>query len=203
MKYLSNLVNVLKGFMSGIEKNVLLWTPLNITSAAIQEAIDSLNAKEAEIAEAKRQLAAKTSEARALEDTITLYVTKLENFAYAIHTGTPEKLIEYGLQLRKTAKSKNVPVQKPTVTLEDDTDGAGFIVSTIRDADAAMYEWHKGIAADVGKTDAIPAMTLYKTTHKTSFVDDDIIKGQRVFYKVRAVNHAGAGPWSEPVSKVQ
>jgi len=38
-------------------------------------------------------------------------------------------------------------------------------------------------------------MTLFKTTRKISFVDDDVVKGQRVFYKVRAVNPAGVGPW--------
>ena len=46
-------------------------------------------------------------------------------------------------------------------------------------------------------------MKLYKTTTKTPFVDDDVFKGVRYFYKVRAINAAGEGPWSEAVSRVQ
>jgi len=203
MKYLTDLVIWLREFMSGIVKNASLWAAENITEAAIQQKIDAMNAKETEVAEAKRQYSTKLMEARALQDETSLYATKLENFAYAFHAGTPEKLAEYGLQPRKGPKSRNVPVQKPVVTLEDDTDGVGFIVSTIKDFDATMYEWYKGVAVDAGKTDVIPAMTLFKTTQKISFVDDDVVKGQRVFYKARAVNPAGVGPWSEPVSKVQ
>jgi len=203
MKYLSDLAKGLKALMNGIVKNVSLWAAENITAAAVQQIIDEIITKEAEVAELKRLLSVKSMEARTLQDKASQLNTKLENFAYAIHTDTPEKLVDYGLQPRKGPKPKNVPVQKPTVTLEDDTDGVGFIISTIKDADATMYEWYKGIAADASKTDVIPAMMLYKTTQKISFVDDDVVKGQRVFYKVRAVNPAGVGPWSEPVSKVQ
>ena len=203
MKYLSELVDGLKGLMNGIVKNPSPWAAENITGETVQQTIDAVNAKEAEVVELKRQLSAKSTEARALQDATSQYCTKLENFAYAFHADTPEKLMEYGLQPRKGPKAKNVPTKKPTVALEDDTDGVGFIVSTITDPDATMYEWYKGIAADAGKTDVIPAMTLFKNTQKISFVDDDVVKGQRAFYKVRAVNPAGVGPWSEPVSKVQ
>ena len=66
-----------------------------------------------------------------------------------------------------------------------------------------MYECFKGISADPTKTDIIPVLSPFKTTRKLSFVDDDVVKGQRVWYKVRAINAAGEGPWSEPVSRVQ
>lgn len=46
-------------------------------------------------------------------------------------------------------------------------------------------------------------MKNFKTTKKTSFVDDEVPKGVRVFYRVRAANTNGVGPWSEAVSKVQ
>jgi hypothetical protein len=203
MKYLSELVDELKELMSGIVKNAALWASQNITGAIVQQSIDAVNAMETEVAELKKQLSEKLTAARALQDATSQFVTKLENFAYAIHTDTPEKLVEYGLQPHKEAKSKSVPTQKPSVTLEDDTDGQGFIVSTNTDSDATLYEWYRGIAADASKTDVIPAMTLFKTTQKISFVDDDVIKGQRVFYKVRAVNPAGVGPWSDVASRVQ
>jgi hypothetical protein len=40
-------------------------------------------------------------------------------------------------------------------------------------------------------------------TKKTSFVDDDVPKGTRIFYRVRAANTKGVDPWSEAVSMVQ
>jgi hypothetical protein len=203
MKYLSELVVDLKNLMSGIVKNAAAWAPLNITAAMVQQSIDAVNAMEAEVAELKRQLSAKLTAARALQDATSQFVTKIENFAYAMNTDTPENLVDYNLQPRKEKKAKAVPMQKLKVTLEDDTDGVGFIVSTEPDADATMYEWYRGAAADAGKTDVIPEMTLFKTTQKTTFVDDDVIKGRRMFYKVRAVNPAGVGPWSDAASRVQ
>jgi len=44
---------------------------------------------------------------------------------------------------------------------------------------------------------------MYKTTTKTTFVDDDVAKAIRYFYRVRAANASGFGPWSEIVSRVQ
>jgi hypothetical protein len=38
---------------------------------------------------------------------------------------------------------------------------------------------------------------------KTSFIDDEVAKGIRIFYRVRAANTNGVGPWSEAVSRVQ
>jgi hypothetical protein len=203
MKYLSELVVDLKNLMSGIVKNAAAWAPQNITAAIVQQSIDAVNAMEAEVAELKRQLSAKLTAARALQDATSQFVTKLENFAYALNSDTPEKLVDYNLTPRKERKAKAVPTLKLKVTLEDDTDGQGFIVSTEADEDAAMFEWYRGISTDASKTDVTPVMTLFKTTQKTSFVDDDVIKGQRLFYKVRSVNAAGVGPWSDVASRAQ
>ena len=38
---------------------------------------------------------------------------------------------------------------------------------------------------------------------KLSFVDDDVEKGTRYFYRFRGLNSNGSGEWSEPVSRVQ
>ena len=49
----------------------------------------------------------------------------------------------------------------------------------------------------------LPDLNNFKTTRKRSFVDNDIPRGVRVFYRVRAANRSGVGPWSDPVGKVQ
>ena len=104
--------------------------------------------------------------------------------------------------LREFSHSLPAPTLKLQVVLADDTDGEGISVSWNKDSVAAQYEIYRGVSTDPGKTDVIPAMTLLKTTQRTDFVDDDVIKGQRMWYKVRSVNPAGTGPWSEPVSHV-
>ncbi|MCL5028927.1 MAG: hypothetical protein M1480_07895, partial [Bacteroidetes bacterium] len=42
--------------------------------------------------------------------------------------------------------------------------------------------------------DVVPEMKFFKATKKAAFVDDDVVKGVRYFYRVRATNTAGAGP---------
>ncbi len=65
------------------------------------------------------------------------------------------------------------------------------------------YEWQKGMGANASDANTIPELKNFKTAKKTSFVDDEVPKGVRVFYRVRAANTNGVGPWSEAVSKVQ
>ena len=59
------------------------------------------------------------------------------------------------------------------------------------------------MGANASDANTIQNMKNFKTTKKTSFVDDEVPKGVRVFYRVRAANTNGVGPWSEAVSKVQ
>jgi hypothetical protein len=203
IKYLRSITDRLTAFISGVGKFTARWTSHNITAADIQAKIDQAAAMEKAVEEQKQLLADKQTEARALQDELEIYLDQLENFARAIHAKDMDSLQDYGLDAQTSSASRPAPTAKLLVTLEDDTDGVGFIVSTNKDTNASMYEWYKGAGTDASKTDVIPAMALFKTTQKTSFVDDDVVKGQRTFYKVRSVNAAGAGPWSEPVSRVQ
>jgi hypothetical protein len=203
IKYLSELSDRLKALNNGMLKNPNTWANHEITAEIVQQKIDELSTKEGEIEGLKESIAIAQTSARTLQVADEKFVEKLENFVFAYNTETPEKLIEYGLQPRKEAKPKPALTNKLTVKIQDDTDGIGFILTTQADSDADMYEWYKGISTDPTKTDVIPPMTLLKTTKKITFVDDDVVKGQRVFYKVRAINSISEGPWSEPVSRVQ
>ena len=203
LRYLRDEIDRLHGFMLGIGKNPEKWANNEVTEAEVKTSIDSLEAAEKQIEEIKSLLSQKQLEARNLKNTAVKLGDKLENFINGYHADDPQKLIEYGIEPKKTYTKRQVPTAKPLIAIQDDTDGEGFVLTVSSDPDAEMYEWYKGLGTDPSKTDIIPAMNLFKTTKKISFVDDDVPKGVRVFYKVRAVNNKGEGPWSEPVSRVQ
>jgi hypothetical protein len=203
IRYLRDESDRLAGFKKGVVKYPGIWTNNVHTPVSIQAQIDLLDAKEVQIEETKKLLNQQQMEAKVLQQASSKLGDEIENFIYAFYPDEPEKLLDYGLEPRKPYTKKQIPSAKPVLTIQDDKDGEGFILTVTTDPDAEMHDWYKGIGADPTRPDLIPAMTLLKTTKKTSFVDDDVAKGVRVFYKVRATNNKGDGPWSEPVSKVQ
>ncbi len=202
-KYLLDITNRLTSFLNGMQKSPELWTKPDETLEAVQAVIGSLNSAGKAIDDAKDALESAQIDARKQQATALRFADDLENSAIAYEKSDLDKLSHYGVTLRREKTRKPVPTAILHPALRDDTDGVGFIVSTNVDSNADQYEWFKGIGTDPAKTDLIPEMKLYKTTTKTSFVDDDILKGVRYFYKVRAINAAGEGPWSEAVSRVQ
>ncbi len=204
LKYISDAVGRLLRLKAGIEKNPDRWSGQSTTPAAIQTIVDGLNKVDKEADDAQNLAISKHSEARSLTAAAELEADSISNLAIGLEKGSPEKLSnDYGINVKKSFSPKPVPTVGHLVTLKDDVDGEGFVVSTNVDPDASMYEWQKGPAADPLKTDIIPELRFFKATKKSYFVDDDVIKGVRYFYRVRATNSAGAGAWSEPVSSVQ
>jgi hypothetical protein len=202
-KYISDLTEALKAFKAGVAANAALWAPKGITPESIQTSIDLLAAKNAAIEAAKLALAKAITDARDFQEEKATEFSQMVKIAYGFHADEESKLLDYGLEPRKDAQPHPAPSLRLDVTIEDDTDGQGYILSTNKDPEANMYEWHKGVSTDPTKLEIIPVMAWCKTTKKISFVDDDVVKGQRVWYKVRAQNTAGSGPWSEPRSRVQ
>ncbi len=203
IQYFSEVSERLNGFKKGMDKEPDLWQNQPEGPAKVQEKITLIDAKEKEVADLKDLLSVKQAEGHALVNEVTEYADRIESTIIGQVGTSIERLTPYGIKPRKTAVRKPSPSKILLPVLADDTDGIGFIVSTQTDPDAEHYEWHKGLGADPSKTDIIPEMKFFKISKKTSFVDDDVPKGVRVFYKVRAVNGAGQGPWSEAVSRVQ
>ncbi len=124
--------------------------------------------------------------------------------AFGIYADTPDKLVEYGLKPRKSPEKVPPPTNILAIEIQNDTDGEGFILMlAAKDPLADSYEWQKGQGADPKDVNTIPPMSFYKQTSKSTIVDDDVLKGIRYFYRVRALNRNGQGPWSEAASKVQ
>ena len=201
--YLSDPKTRLVSPKAGMQKNSSLWTDQTLTIQKVDEMIASIDTKDNELEESKNQYQLKITGARNLSNDANNLADKIENLAYGFHGDNPEKLIEYNIKKRKASAPKPVPTKVLIPTLADDSDGEGFVVSTQVDPNADYYEWQKGLGTNAADANTIPELKNFKTTKKTNFVDDEVPKGVRVFYRVRAANTNGVGPWSEAVSKVQ
>ena len=204
LKYIVEAVTRLQKLKSGIVKNPTVWTGQAVTPETIQTTIDGLDKVEKESEDLQSELSSKHVEARNVSAAAEKEAGSITNLAIGLEKGNQEKLsTEYGISMKKEAAQKSAPVTPLHIALQDDTDGIGYIVSTQKDQSADNYEWHKGQGANPADTNTIPEMKFFKYTSKTTFVDDDVAKGVRYFYRVRAVNTAGVGAWSEAVSRVQ
>jgi hypothetical protein len=202
-KYILEIINRLTSFKNGQVKNPEKWTNPEETAEIVQGIIDGLTNIAKEMDEAKENLSLAQTSARRLEAAAVKKADELENSAIAYEKSDPVRLSLYGIELRKPKERKPVPVLILHPKLQDDSDGIGFIITTNVEPVADQYEWQKGFGADPTKPDTIPELKLFKTTTKTTFVDDDVAKGVRYFYRVRAINASGEGPWSEAASRVQ
>lgn len=204
IKYLFELINGLNRFESGMISNAPTWVGQSETEATVKAKRQLLEAKETEITNKKEELSVLYAEARDLKKETDVYLNGLINLAKGLHTDTPEKLVEYGIPPEKPKEPTNPPTMALTVVIKDDTDGEGFILSLQAiDPLAKNYLWEKGVSTNPSDLQTIPAMHFHKLTTRSTFVDDDVVKGSRYWYRVRAANSKGEGPWSEPTSKVQ
>lgn len=203
LSYLSYEQNRLRSYKSGMEKNPDLWTAQSVQITAVDKMITDIDATDAQVAEAEHIRSQKLAGARELSAAASKLGDQIDNLARGFHANDEAKLLDYDIKLKKPKTAKPVPSKILIPFLEDDTDGEGFIVSTQVDPNADYYEWQKGSGTNAADAKAIPELKNFKTTKKTNFVDDEVPKGVRVFYRVRAANANGTGPWSEAVSRVQ
>lgn len=203
-KYLEKTLNELNALDEGMLGNPTDWSSTPVTEPAVKTQITNLTAKGQAIIDAEQAL----SEARAaaIEENKKAgkLVIQVSDLAFGIYADTPDKLVEYGLKPRKSPEKVPPPTNILAIEIQNDTDGEGFILMlAAKDPLADSYEWQKGQGADPKDVNTIPPMSFYKQTSKSTIVDDDVLKGIRYFYRVRALNRNGQGPWSEAASKVQ
>ncbi len=203
-KYIQRTIEELTGMDNGMLANPTDWASTPVTELAVKAQITSLSTKGQAVANAEQAL----SEARAAANAENKLAIKLAeqviDLAFGIYAATPDKLVEYGIKPRKTPEKIPPPVDILAIDIQNDTDAEGFILALVaKDSVADSYEWQKGQGADPKDTSTIPPMSFYKQTSKIRFVDDNVQKGVRYFYRVRALNRNGQGPWSEAFSKVQ
>jgi hypothetical protein len=203
-KYLQEIIQEIESMEKGVTTNPADWTNMPVTLVQITalktDLIQSANA--IETAEAAAQIARHDGLAKNANG-LKLY-NQAVDLAYGIYANNPEKLAEYGIKPRREPSKVPPPTSILAIEISDDTDGEGFILMlAAKDPVADNYEWQKGQGLDPKDMHTIPDMSFLKFTTKIKFVDDNVTKGVRYFYRVRALNHNGQGPWSEPVSRVQ
>ena len=203
-KYLEEILGEITRVEQGITANPTDWTNQPVTLLQITALKTELThcATEIETAEATALAARHDGLAKNI-DAQKIY-QQVTNLAYGIYANEPDKLAEYGIKPRKDRSKIPPPIAILAIEISDDTDGEGFILNlTAKDPVATNYEWQKGQGLDPKDMHTIPELAFFKFTSKIQFVDDNVTKGVRYFYRVRALNPNGQGPWSEPVSRVQ
>jgi len=201
--YLQKLKNRFTALLNGVTIHAADWAGQAETPLTIQANIDQIDTMQSEINALDDQLSQKRKDGRTLETELNLIAETIENKAIGFHTANPEVLNDYDIKLRKPPEKRPVPTAVLVPVIEDDVDGEGFIIETEVDPDADKYEWEKGTASDPTDLNTVPPLQHYKITSKTKFVDDNVMPGFRYFYRVRAFNTSGNGPWSTAVSRVQ
>lgn len=201
-KYLQDAHDELGNLKTGMETNNALWQNLDVKAKDLQDTMDELKTCDDNIQKAETQLQQAREEARTKVLQVQPLINKVTNLAIGLHATSEIKLGDYGIKSRKAATVKEIPAKAVIAKIEDDFDGEGFILTVVSLTDADYYEWQKTIGAN-GEDLVNPPYPFFKTSKKITFTDDEVPRGKRCFYRVRGVNTAGAGEWSEPVSKVQ
>lgn len=203
IKYIQTIINELKSRVAGMKANPEKWTNQEVTVTMVEGYIKSLEDQSAAIEAAESALQKARDAGRKLEESLQVKQKQIDNLAYGIHAAEPVKLSDYGLTVRKSAGSRPVPVKCMITSIVDDSDGVGFVVTWLSVPEADHYEIEKGVAAAITDMVLAPPFPFLKSTSKITITDDDVEKGRRYFYRVRAVNAAGSGEWSEAVNRVQ
>lgn len=203
-QYIQTLVLILKALKSGLGINAAQWLGQPVTEIALGGAITDLEKQEEKIELAMNALQQERAKGRQLYLKHLALANQTENLALGIHAAEPEKLTDYDIKLKKPGAAKPVPGKAVVKNIADDDDGEGFILEREAVDDAANYEWQKAAGDSPSVTNIDEGkFSHFKTTKKVKFVDDDVKRGVRYFYRVRAFNATGNGAWSEPVSRVQ
>lgn len=203
LKYLTKLSDKFRHFKNGVVKYAAQWVGFSESPATIQADIDEIDSLNSEINRLEQLLKQKNELALKMKKEKEQKLEELENKAKAVHSSEPLKLIEYGIKERKARSPKSRPTSNLIIKITDDTDNIGFKLKVSRDRDANFYEWERGISEDPTDTNKIPKMKFFKITTTTQLIDNEVKKGERVWYRVRAANTHGAGPWCEPLNKIQ
>jgi len=203
-KFIQDLILKLRAIKNGMTLNAAQWVGQPIATVDIDNAITDLEGADNAIEAAKDTLQQKRTDGRTevktKEDGI---YSQAVNLATGIHNSDQVKLNEYDIKLRAPGVPLPIPQKAVIASIKDDDDGIGFKMKVQVLADATSYEWQKGEAPQPNQTSLPTPYPFWRTTTKTTVVDDDVTAGTRYFYRVRGVNSTGPGEWSEPVSHVQ
>ncbi len=203
LAYIQKIYNRRQAQVNGIAANEGQWGGQPDTVDLLKQDLELLTAKDKHISDLKQQLSEAQKEARLLCAQIDEKADQTENRVKGIHAAELHKWGEYGVQSERSYAVRESPTKPLTLTIKDDTDGQGFILTLFESDDAAdFYIWEKGDSPDSKAT--VPTKWEYMIqTTKGKYLDDNVLPGVRYFYRVRAGNPNGLGRWSNEVNRVQ
>lgn len=203
-KYIHELIHKFKSRKSGMKNNAAKWTGQPVTEADIDGHVKELEDIDKLIEAAKDALQQQRALARKMRNDKQKDLNQVDSLAEGLHKDDPEKLSDYDIELPKPGEAKPVPDKAVIISIVDDVDGEGFVINIKAQANIAEhYEIERGIAPSPEDNVLVTPYPFLTSTKKSNYLDDDVLPGKRYFYRVRAINSAGAGEWSEPVSAVQ
>lgn len=203
VKYLKQIYDGLSALKSGIQNNSGQWTGQPDTPASVQADMDAIKDIDDKIKALKTALKLRQQQAKALAADLKTKVEASQNRARGIHAAEPQKLREYNIAVENGIQKRTVPLKGQVEFVKYDTDGEGFKLKAARLEQADFYEWQRGVLPDGQSTVMQPPFPHWCSVRKQKVTDNEVQRGVRYFYRVRGVNSAGPGEWSEPVSGIQ
>jgi hypothetical protein len=203
LKYLQRQFDRIKKQKDGISGNSTVWTGSVDTVLTKQADLDAITLADQEVTAAEVTLKQKQLAARNMSSAQRTKADATDKRVQGFHPENTDKWLEYGTPVPATPQDHPLPAQGVILSVEDDSDGEGFIITTKNDENGEYLEIEIGSAAANVMTLA-PPFPVVKTTKKLKYTDNNVVAGTRYFYRVRWVNAKGAGAWSEvAVSGVQ
>lgn len=202
-KYIQDQITEFKKRKKGIKNNTEVWTGLPISIEEIDAHIKELEERDQKISDALNVAQQEREKARVLVSKRKKNLEQIDNFAIGLHKDSTEKLNEYGIKTLGRSKATVYPHKTVIQNIIDDFDGEGFIIQIAPGNRADYYEVERGTVDHVSTQILEPPYPFLRTTKKLKFVDNNVVKGVRYFYRARAINTMGSGEWSEPMSRVQ
>jgi len=204
VKYLDTIITRLQKMSKGINNNNADWTGQPVQAIDVDTEIKNLQKQQQAIDDATDVLKQANKAGRDASPAGNKMVVQVENLANGIYTNNTGKLTEYGVAIRAVGHALPAPGKGVITSIIDDVDGEGFILERTTLVNAGNYEWEKATGKDATVLTIDPSLFQhYKTTKKNKFVDDDVLKGVRYFYRERGINAEHNGEWSEAVSALQ
>lgn len=121
-------------------------------------------------------------------------VAIIDNLAYGLHYDDTSQLLNYGISLKRNATPKAIPSKGVIKNITDDYDGEGYILDRETITEADYYEWQKAKGDDAAVTNIDESKFIhFKVTRLKAFVDYEIKKGIRFFYRFRGFNSSSNG----------
>ena len=204
VKYLDTIITRLQKMSKGINNNNADWTGQPVQAIDVDTEIKNLQKQQQAIDDATDVLKQANKAGRDASPAGNKMVVQVENLANGIYSNNTGKLTEYGVAIRAVGHKHEAPNKGVVSSITDDVDGEGFILDRTTLVNADTYEWEKAAGKDATVLTIDPSLFQhYKTTKKNKFVDDDVLKGVRYFYRERGINANFNGEWSEAVSALQ